>query len=184
MENYLKENLTFYVVPQNIEGITTFKYKECSEGEYILWNSEFDCDFKENEEIEAFANVKNGILYFKTNIISYSDGILKIKQPEDFNILQRRESERVVINEKVILYDSEKPEDKNIGKILDISVGGMKMKLSEQLIINKPYKVHFKFDNIDLIFDFVPLRISFEDEIYQISGQLNSDKANFQKATI
>ena len=88
-----------------------------------------------------------------------------------FQILQRRESQRIALKEKIeILSDK----FSTIAELIDLSVGGMKIKTEYELKINENYKACFNFDNLNLEFSFSPARISFEDGEYIVSGQIYS----------
>lgn len=174
MENYFNNDSQFYVIPEDIEKSSVFELLEMNENYCTIYNPNFISGLSKNDEIEIFVNSKNGIIYFKTKVENTSDTIITFINPEEYKLLQRRENERILINENITIEN----EDKSINsKIIDLSAGGMKIESNEQLSINCEYSTKFNFDNIQLEPSFIPTRISFENSIYQISGQLNFKKS-------
>ena len=177
MENYFKKDTLFYIIPEDIQYASIFKYIENDESNLILKDEYNSFETKLNEEIECFSGSNNGILYFKTEVINFENKLLTIKKPTETEILQRRENERISISEDITLINQD---NKAItAKIMDLSVGGMKISANKQLMIKEEYKSLLNFDNLNLKIKFTPLRISYEEnnseETYIISGQIFLD---------
>lgn len=173
MENYLNINSKFIIVPSNIDNIEIFLLEDYNSETMILSKPEFASNFNANDEIEVFTSIKDGILYFKSIVKFFKNNMLVITFPKEFQILQRRENKRISINEQVQI-DGE--EGFHISaKLIDLSVGGIKIASQKQLLINSDYKVYLDFDNLNLKFKFIPLRISYENDNYIISGRLNTN---------
>ena len=175
MESYLKYGTIFCVVPNNIENASYVEFNKIDLNCLTYKCSDLNLDIKENENLEFFSNGTKGILYFCANTKTCSNGFLNIVFPDKYEILQRRENQRINIKEKVTVREH----DKSFSALIeDISVGGMKIKTTSELKINEAYTVFLNFDNLNLKFTFIPARISFEDENYIISGQIKSDNAS------
>lgn len=174
MENYIQKGNIFCIVPEDFDN-ASFMNLVTFDKETMTFEGNDKVKLNEGEEIEAFANCKNGIFYFKSNILSYKNNFLQITSPSDYEILQRRVNERILIKEEVLISNDE---EQIIAKLIDLSVGGMKILCDKDLKINGNYNVHFGFDNLNLNFDFKPLRISAEEDKYQISGIINSKSSS------
>lgn len=170
MNTYLKKALKFFVVPNEIADITTLILSDFDNN-----NLKFELDtnskFKENDELEFFTNINEGILYFKAKINNISDNIAEINIPKEYDILQRRENKRVLVNIPIHIIENN---EKFIPALLiDLSVGGIKIRTQNQLDINKKYDVILDIDKLHLKFSFTPTRLSFEDEMFESSGKID-----------
>ena len=174
MDNYFDEKTLFYIIPEDIGNSQSFFFEKTDDNIIIFKSNKKIRGFEENGKIEVFSNNKDGILYFKTIIKNTDDNKIRVEKPQEIDILQRRESDRYLINKPIKI----KYKDTDINVVLEnLSVGGMKILTSEQLIINEKYSVLLDFDSLNLEFQFIPTRISYDDsaEIYpfKISGQIN-----------
>ena len=174
MENHFNKDTLFYIIPEDIQYSSTFKYAEKDEYNLIFNNNDKIFHADPNDEIEVFSNSINGILYFKSYVISYENERLTIKNPTEMELIQRRENVRIPICETIYLTDADNKEIS--ANIIDLSVGGLKISVKEQLIIKKEYISVLNFDNLNLKFKFIPLRIACEENVktesYIISGQI------------
>ena len=177
MENYFNNNTLFYIIPEDIQYSSTFKFTESDKNSFVFKNEKASFSAKINEEIEVFSSNNKGILYFKSKVISYVNGLLTIKKPIETEILQRRENERISICEAITLTD--KNSNEITAKIIDLSVGGMKISADKQLLIKEEYYSFLNLDSLNLKIKFIPLRVSYEEnnfeETYTISGQIFLD---------
>lgn len=172
MEKYLKENTIFCVIPTDINNAAFFEFAGYDSNSLTFKNQRKGKKFNPDETADFFSNNTNGILYFRSTIKSFNNEFLVANIPEKFEILQRRENQRIIIKENITIKDTN---NEFQAKIIDLSIGGIKIETSNRLEINQKYKVYFNFDNLDLEFTFTPSRISFENNIYIISGQIFSN---------
>lgn len=170
MEDYIKIGAVYFVIPNDFENIVNAKLYKFNDNKLLFKLCEDKFHLQNDDSIELFSSGNKGILYFCSTVLNCDENNLIIKNPVEYEIIQRRENERVVINEKMLIYDG----NKEIEVILsDLSVGGMKLLTKKELRINNIYKIAFNLDNSNLSFNFIPLRISYEDEIYKISGKID-----------
>lgn len=174
MESYFNKDTEFLVIPADFDNAVCM-HMETFDNDILTLECKDNINFNEGEQVEVFAGIKNGIMYFKSDVIVSKNAFLQIKVPDEYEILQRRENERIIINEDVLIFD-EKEQIK--AKLMDLSVGGMKVLSENELKINGVYNVSFKFDDLDLLFKFTPLRISADGDKYCISGVINSEKSS------
>ena len=174
MEEYFKQNTLFCVIPNDIDNATYMEFDNYNSNSITFKNPKDDTLFNQNETADFFSNSSNGILYFRTTVKSFIDGVLTAEIPDKYEILQRRENQRIIIKENIKIKDTD---NEFQAKIVDLSIGGIKIETSNKMEINQNYKVYFNFDNLDLEFTFIPSRISFENSMYIISGPIHSNVA-------
>ena len=178
MIEYLLDNSLFYVIPDDIDHAEVCSIDDVSDNMLKL-KAPDKIEMKPNEKAEVFVNSSEGIIYFISVINDVNSNNLIIDLPLDYEILQRRENKRVVINEEITIK-CESFEKKVL--LEDISVGGMKILTDEQISLNREYDACLNFDNINLTCKYVPQRISSQKlpdkEMYKISGviELQSPK--------
>ena len=173
MLEYLQDSSLFYILPEDIETAGIFKLRKSENNTMTLFGkSPIKLSVGNNSEV--FVNSNEGIIYFHTVIKNVTENIIEVDLPQDYEILQRRESKRVKIGCPVVIKKDDFEE--NV-MLIDISAGGIKIFTKNQIQLNKDYEVILNFDNLDAVFTFLPQRISFEgeeDKGYLISGQIVS----------
>lgn len=199
MKELITKNMQFSIVPENIEGATICSV--CAVGEDFLEiklsdikkssgadkkavKSPITKAFAPKGVVEMFTGIKNGILYFETDIASVQDETetIKINYPKLHRILQRREFLRVPMNSRPVELKD------NLGKsieakLLDISAGGMKLETDVQLDLQINYSIEFQLDaRLNANWIFQPIRVDYSDQIYTVSGRFkiakNIDRIN------
>ena len=174
MEDYIQIGTKFCIVPNDFDN-AIFAKVFTFDKEKMTLECQDDVCFKEEDEIEAFANCKNGIFYCKSKILNCKNKFLQIQTPNEYDILQRRENERILLKKEISIFDENNQFKANL---IDLSVGGMKILSDRELKINKDYAVNFNFDNLNLNFEFKPLRISVNEDKYEVSGIINSKNSS------
>lgn len=174
METFLTNENTFYIIPKEIENVTTMRLIDAFEDSLQFSYPQSVTNFEKDEAVEVFSNGVNGILYFKSKIIDSNNDTLLIKRPAEYDVLQRRENDRIVITESIKLSKNNNGESID-ATIINLSVGGMKISIDEKVEINEVYSTKFDFDNLDMNFQFIPSRIEFIDNKYVVSGCLKSE---------
>ena len=174
MEEYFKQNTVFCVIPSDIDNATFMEFDNYNSNSVTFKNPKDNTIFNPNETVDFFSNNNNGILYFRASVKSFDNGLLTTELPEKYEILQRRENQRIIIKENIKIKDGD---NEFLAKIIDLSIGGIKIQSQNKLEINQRYKVFLNLDNLNLEFTFTPSRISFENSKYIISGQIFSDIA-------
>lgn len=174
MEDYIQIGAKFCVVPNDFDN-AIFAKLFTFDKERITLECNRDIHFDEEEEIEVFANCKNGIFYCKSKILSCKNKFLQIQTPNEYDILQRRENERIMIKKEILVSDGN---NQFTVKLIDLSVGGMKILTDKELKISGSYTVNLDFDNLNLNFEFKPLRISADEDKYEVSGIINSKNSS------
>lgn len=185
MLEYINTDSLFYLVPQDIDHAEVFSFEKNEDNLIVLKNKKTS-NIKTKDKLEVFVNSNEGIIYFNSEVINSENNEIKIVIPQDYEILQRRENERVKINTNITIKNDEFEKEVTL---IDMSIGGIKISTDEQLNLNSDYTVFFNFDDLNLSFNFIPQRISLVDNDndnkneYQISGQINS-KSQKDKITL
>ena len=172
MIEYLLKDSLFYIVPENIDHAGVFLIEKFDDNSVTLTTKD-KLYYSPDEIIEVFVNAKKGIIYFKTKITNCSDNTMTICMPKEYELLQRRENQRIIVNEPIIIKN-DLTEEKAI--IVDLSAGGMKIITHNQISINNQYNVILDFDNLHLDIFYIPQRLSVieegDKENYSVSGQI------------
>ncbi len=173
MENYLKQNNIFCIIPNNFDNCSYIKF--CGHTEKIMhFSSEENIGLNKDEDVELFSNGEKGVLYFCSKAESCHNNIIEVKFPEKYEIIQRRENERINIRHQISITD-ENGDEFNVS-LNNISVGGIQIICNDELKLNNKYPVIFDFDGLNLNFIFVPTRQFYEDNQYVVSGQIKSKR--------
>lgn len=174
MQEYITKDKEFKIIPRDPSGISKCIVKDLNE-DYFEVELTSDENYEAKEPVELFANTAGGVLYFQTEVKSLKDKNVEIFYPNDYKFLQRREYTRVCITKEIILLSSE---NKIKAQMLDISAGGMKITLKEQLNLSEDYKISLSFDkNLSLDVSFQPIRLESDDILgYTVSGRFKNIK--------
>ena len=172
MIEYLMKDSLFYIVPEDIDHAGVFSIEKFDDNSVTL-TAKGEFYYSPDEIIEVFVNAKKGILYFKTVIINCSGNTLTISMPKEYELLQRRENQRILVNEPITIKNDSTEEK---ATIVDLSAGGMKIITDHQISMNSQYNVILDFDNLYLDIFYIPQRLSVTEEgdkeNYSISGQI------------
>ena len=172
MKTLLKKNKKVSILPKDVkgaaEGTITRALKDFFEVEIPVEDLKY---YKTGENIEFFAAVESGMLYFSSELEEINENTLKIKTAKDYDLLQRREYTRVPLDKEITIKD-----DNITCKCLDISAGGMKIEMAKQPDMEKDYTISFSLDGRTEIGCYLrPIRITKDDKKkngkYIVSGR-------------
>ena len=172
MKTLLKKNKKVSILPKNVkgaaEGTITRALKDFFEVEIPSEDLKY---YKKGENVEFFAAVDSGMLYFTSELEEINENTLKIKTAKDYDLLQRREYTRVPLDKEITIKD-----DNITCKCLDISAGGMKIEMAKQPDMEKDYTISFSLDGRTEIGCYLrPIRITKDDKKkngkYIVSGR-------------
>ncbi len=161
MKKLLKKHQQIYFVPEDIQGAFAADILDFSAESIEVGVSEKDIEYyKQGEQIESFAVVEEGMLYFKPVVteIDTQNNRLKVRFDKDkYDILQRREYTRVDFEKEFTLTNNDR---ECVCKCIDICAGGMKFVTSELLNTAQDYKIEFTLEStIPISCYFKPIRV-------------------------
>lgn len=175
MENFFTKNTEFAVIPNDIEMADVFLFEESNVNYITLHNPEIKSQFTKGDNIEIFSRNDSGTLYFKSKISDFKNGYLIIKYPEKYDIIQRREDERFNINDNITIFNETQ---KFEAKLINLSIGGLKIKSNTELNLNKKYKISLNIQSKFTTFEFIPTRIETDKNKYISSGTISTNDTN------
>lgn len=140
----IRKNQKFSIIPQEVKGAANCKVVDVAKTTFDVSLPLIEQKYyNEGERVELFSAIKDGMLYFETTVDKITPVGLKLKQPKNNELLQRREFLRTELCASVILKD-------NIREVecdcVDISAGGMKVSLKEPIETNGDYIIKFTLD--------------------------------------
>ncbi len=176
MRNEIYSGKEFYIISRSIDNAASCKVVEvCEDSFKVKLNNKNK--YEKDESVELFTSSSKGEIYFETIVKEVNDDIISVWFPLSYKYLQRREYTRINSDKEIeLLY-----EDKSIkAKLIDFSAGGMKVKVSTQLMLMSEYKVNFNIDEQLLKIVFEPIRIEADSTDFIVSGKYkdinNSDR--------
>ena len=170
MRREILENKEFNIISRRIDNASKCNIIEVCEDCFkvkLIDDSKYEAD----ESVELFTMTRKGQLYFETIIKEADKDILSIWFPITYKYLQRREYSRIQTDKTLLL----KNDDKEItAKIIDISAGGLKLSVKEQLKLKSEYNIKVEIENrlIEIIFE--PIRIEVMLEEFIVSGSFKN----------
>ena len=177
MNEFLIKDKSYKIVTSAVENTTIMKLFDFDDNFLYFNASEFVTAFEENDTIELYTELESGIWYAKTNVVTFQNGELKLTLPVHYEFLQRRRSERLIMNCNMKIDNDGRMDDV---LLKDLSIGGIKILTDKQILLKKTYNAYLDFDNINVSFDFLPLRLSVEGDKFEVSGTI-SIKNQFEK---
>lgn len=135
-----------------------------------------------NHICDFYSLTDNGYLYFESYIQSLEDNVLTVANPIKHRFLQRRKFTRIKFTEDLVLTCD------NIShnvRTIDISAGGMKITTTDNINIEKEYKVTIKLsDEQEVSCRYQLIRVEKNDSgKYIISGRF-THLNNIDKMTL
>ena len=135
-----------------------------------------------NHVCDFFSLTNNGYLYFESYIKELENNIITIANPVKHRFLQRRKFTRIKFIENIeLVFD----DIVHKAQTLDISAGGMKLQTTENIDIEKEYKISLKLSDEQLVnCKYQLIRVEKGDDgKYTISGRF-SNLSNIDKMTL
>ena len=182
MRELVKKEQLVTIVPQDFKnsnkgrvlevGMDGFRMELKYKPEGLIKNH--ICDF--------YSLTDNGYLYFESYIKNVENNVVSIANPVKHRFLQRRKFTRIKFIEDLELITQDV-----VHKIrtLDISAGGMKVQTTENIDIEKEYKVAIKLGEEQVVnCKYQLIRVEKGDNgIYTISGRF-TNLSNIDKMTL
>lgn len=135
-----------------------------------------------NHICDFYSFTDNGYLYFESYIQNLENNVITIANPVKHRFLQRRKFTRIKFIEDLELTNGDV-----VHKIrtLDLSAGGMKVRTTENIDIEKDYNVSIKLSDEQVInCKYQLIRVEKGDGgLYTISGRFTS-LSNIDKMTL
>ena len=144
MRELIKKEQLVTIVPQDFKNSNKGKVLEVSQNGFSMELKYKPEGLIQNHICEFYSMTDNGYLYFESYIQGLENNIIKIANPVKHRFLQRRKYTRIKFVENIELEYEDKKFKANT---LDLSAGGMKIQTSENLDIEKNYKVVLKLSN-------------------------------------
>jgi hypothetical protein len=170
MRELVVENQEILLIPQNFKFSNKGHVTSVTAGDFTL-ELDYEPDgILENTYCEFYTQTSHGKLYFDSYAKKINGKTLTIASPAKHKFLQRRQYTRIKY-----INDLEMREGNNTYQIstLDISAGGMKLKTTSNIDIEKTYEITLPLsENVTLNCQFQPIRIEKRSEGgYTVSGQ-------------
>ena len=135
-----------------------------------------------NHICDFYSLTDNGYLYFESYIEALENNVIKIANPVKHRFLQRRKFTRIKFLEDLELTCGD-----IVHKVrtLDLSAGGMKIRTSDNIDIEKEYSVSIKLsDEQEIKCKYQLIRVEKGDSgLYTISGRF-TQLSNIDKMTL
>lgn len=182
MRELIKDSQIVTIVPQDFKKTNKGRVLEVSPDGFrmeLKYNPEglfvnHICDF--------YSFTDNGYLYFESYIQALENNVVTIASPVKHRFLQRRKFTRIKFIEDMTLTNGGIVH--NI-RTLDLSAGGMKVRTTENIDIEKDYNVSIKLSEEQVInCKYQLIRVEKGDGgLYTISGRFTS-LSNIDKMTL
>lgn len=135
-----------------------------------------------NHVCDFFSLTDNGYLYFESYIKELDNNIITIANPVKHRFLQRRKFTRIKFIEEIELCWNDL---KHKAKTLDLSAGGMKLQTTENIDIEKEYKVVLNLSDEQTVkCKYQLIRVEKNDNGYYIISGRFTNLSNIDKMTL
>lgn len=182
MRELIKNEQLVTIVPQDFKKTNKGRVLEVSMDGFRMELKYKPEGLMVNHICDFYSFTDNGYLYFESYIQALENNVITIANPVKHRFLQRRKFTRIKF-----LEDLELTYDNNIHKVrtLDLSAGGMKIRTSENIDIEKEYSVSIKLsDEQEIKCKYQLIRVEKGDSgLYTISGRF-TQLSNIDKMTL
>ena len=182
MRELIKNEQLVTIVPQDFKKTNKGKVLDVSMDGFRMELKYKPEGLLVNHICDFYSLTDNGYLYFESYIKSLENNVISIANPVKHRFLQRRKFTRIKFIEDLELINGE-----TVHKIrtLDLSAGGMKVRTSENIDIEKDYNVTIKLSNEQEIkCKYQLIRVEKGDSgLYTISGRF-THLSNIDKMTL
>ena len=182
MRELISKDQRIVMVPQNFKFANKGTITEV-EPNYFMLELDYEPEgIMEKNYCEFYTQTPNGTLYFDSYAINMDGKKLKIASPAKHKFLQRRQYTRIKFIMDLDMFEGETPVKITT---LDISAGGMKLKTTASIGIDKEYTITLPLsEEQNIKCKFAPIRIEKNNEGgYTISGRFDY-YSNMDKMTI
>ena len=173
MRELIKDNQLVTIVPQDFKKTNKGRVLEVSPEGFRMELKYKPDGLIVNHICDFYSFTDNGYLYFESYIQNLENNVITIANPVKHRFLQRRKFTRIKFIEDLELTNGDV-----VHKIrtLDLSAGGMKVRTTENIDIEKDYNVSIKLSQL--------IRVEKGDGgLYTISGRFTS-LSNIDKMTL
>ena len=182
MRELVKNEQVITIVPQDFKNTNKGKVLNVSQEGFRMKLQYKPSGLLVNHICDFYSLTDNGYLYFESYIQALDNNVVSIANPVKHRFLQRRKFTRIKFIEDLILTCD------NIShtvRTLDISAGGMKLRTSDNIDIEKEYNVSIKLsDEQEIKCRYQLIRVEKGDNgIYTISGRF-THLTNIDKMTL
>ena len=182
MRELVKNEQVITIVPQDFKNTNKGKVLNVSQEGFRMKLQYKPSGLLVNHICDFYSLTDNGYLYFESYIQALDNNVVSIANPVKHRFLQRRKFTRIKFIEDLILTCD------NIShtvRTLDISAGGMKLRTSDNIDIEKEYNVSIKLsDEQEIKCRYQLIRVEKGDNgIYTRSGRF-THLTNIDKMTL
>ena len=177
----LKEKMNIKVVPEEIDNtFETVISKIDDEAIYFDLGNDV---LTEGSVFDAYAFSDNGIAFFSAKIDKIENNSAKISKEVKAELLQRRQYARIKLDNDVVICEEGSKENID-GWMIDISVGGLKMHVKQELDISKNYVLNINLDGNKMALAFKPIAfVKDMENLYTMSARFENIQ-NMDKITL
>lgn len=172
MNELLEKNQTMSIVPQNFKNSNKGKVVEIKDDSFLCEIFHDPEGIAPKKIMEFYSQTKNGMLYFTSHVTEIKENILTVAIPIKHRFLQRRAYTRIKFMQNLTLEASN---EQHKVESMDLSAGGMKLKVNAKLNIDAEYDLKLTLsDNNDIKCKYQLIKIEKnEDGSYTLSGRFN-----------
>ena len=182
MRELVKKEQLVTIVPQDFKNSNKGRVLEVGMDGFRMELKYKPDGLIKNHICDFYSLTDNGYLYFESYIKNVENNVVSIANPVKHRFLQRRKFTRIKFIEDLELVTQDV-----VHKIrtLDISAGGMKIQTTENIDIEKEYKVAIKLGEEQVVnCKYQLIRVEKGDNgIYTISGRF-TNLSNIDKMTL
>lgn len=160
MKEFITKDKEFNILSRKISNASKCAVTEVCKDCFKVKLNNID-EYELNEAVELFTMTENGQLYFESIVKEIEGNILSVWFPLSYKYLQKREYTRVPSDKEVtITYNNEQFS----APVINLSAGGIKLKLPVQFELTKEYKIKLSMENTEIEAFFEPIRIETAKE--------------------
>lgn len=179
MAELLEKEQVLSVIPQDYAKSNKGKVKEINERNFTLELFHEPEGIIPKHVMEFYSPTANGMLYFTSSAAEINGKTITVSIPLKHRFLQRRTFTRIKFSQEINLVSGGKTCN---AVSLDLSAGGMKIKVSEPIGIDEEFSLNVKLlENSFVECKYQPTKIEKDaDGSYTVSGRFqnlnNTDK--------
>ena len=182
MRELIKKEQLVTVVPQVFKNSNKGRVLEVSLEGFRLELKYKPEGLIKNHICDFYSMTDNGYLYFESYIQNIENNVISIANPVKHRFLQRRKFTRIkFIEDLELTFEG----ISHKVRTLDLSAGGMKLQTTENIDIEKEYKVTINLSNEQVVScKYQLIRVEKgENGLYTISGRF-TNQSNIDKMTL